>query len=407
MTESLDAARLAIARFNPSGEDGPIRAMRHAARTSAEKLRCARVGVWLFADEAERSIVSPLVFDARRGEYDEDPQTLSEEVCPSYFAAIRGRRVVAVADVSVDPITAELRGSYLAPRGIRSLLDVPIYRSGEVIGVLCHEDSSPRHWSEDERAFATSVADMLAVVFESERRLECERELHASQRQASEARQSEVIARVAGSLGHDLNNLLAVVLAATESLPRSAEDTKQVIRGAAKRGADLARELLQLGRGEEGASSAPAAISVVLNGVRPLLEHVVSPCELVWEVESGGARVVADAQELERIVVNLVVNAREALPTHGRVRLRTVVDATRVRISVSDNGTGMSSSVAERIFDPFYSTKPRGTGLGLSIVKAIVARRGGNVTLETREGAGTTFHVELPLVAPITDLRSP
>lgn len=394
--ESLDLARLAIARFQVEGDDGPLRAIRHATKTSATKLECARVGVWLFVDDTKQAIAAPIVFDLARQTHDEDGQTLHERLCPSYFRAIREDRTLAVSDALNDPRTRELVDSYLVPRGIGALLDVPIYRLGEIVGILCHEHvGAPRSWTDAEGAFATSVADMLAVVLEGAHLLGHERELRVRERDAAEARHDESIARIAGAIGHDINNLLAVILAAT-STAATAGASAAVIRDAAERGAALAKELLLLAREESGPSRAPASMALALESLRPVIEQLVAPHPLDWAVDVDDVRVPADAQELERIIVNLVKNARDAVADGGRVRVGAFVDDDRVILEVGDTGRGMSPAVAQRVFEPFFSTKPGGSGLGLATVKALVGRRGGRVSSESTEGRGTTFTVVFP-----------
>ncbi len=394
--DSLDLARLAIARFQVEGDDGPLRAIRHATRTSAEKLDCARVGVWLFVDDTKRAITAPMVFDLARQTYDEDGQTLHEELCPSYFQAIREHRTLVVSDALTDPRTRELADSYLASRRIGALLDVPIYRLGDIVGILCHEHvGGPRSWTDAECAFATSVADMLAVVLEGAHLLGHERELRVLERHAAEARHDESIARIAGAIGHDINNLLAVIVAAT-STAASVGASAAVIRDAAERGAALAKELLLLAREESGPSRAPASVALALESLRSVIDQLVAPHPLDWSVDVDGVRVPADAQELERITLNLVKNARDAIVDDGRVSVRAFVDDERVLIEVGDTGRGMSPAVAQRVFDPFFTTKAGGSGLGLATVKALVGRRGGRVSIESREGHGTTFTVAFP-----------
>src|SRR5687768_3321750 len=106
--ESLDRARLAIARYRIEGDDGTDRAMRYVTRASAEKLGCARVGVWLFVDEERSAIASPLVYDNRAHDYEGDCQIIEEGQCPGYFEALRGKRVIAAGNARTDRATREL-----------------------------------------------------------------------------------------------------------------------------------------------------------------------------------------------------------------------------------------------------------------------------------------------------------
>jgi signal transduction histidine kinase len=398
--ESLDRARLAIARFRVEGDDGCDRAMRYVTRAAAEKLGCARVGVWFFEDDARTAIASPLVYDARAGRYFEDEQILTEAEFPAYFAALRGNRVIAAVDATSDPATRELSTPYLTPRGIRALLDVPVYRGGEIVGILCHEDLRARRWDDDECAFATSVADMLAVALEGARRVALERELRIADRQLAVARRAEAISRVAGALGHDLNNMLSAILTAAHSLPEANDGARKVIIDAAEHGGALARELLDLARGHEGPAPTPAEGANALERMRPLLMELASPHPLEWDVSLGACELAANAGELERVAMSFVQNAKEASSGDTPIALMARVVDGHFELTVRDEGTGMTPEVMERAFDPFFTTKPHGTGLGLAMVRAIAMRRAGTVHFDTAVGQGTTITLRLPMAQP-------
>jgi signal transduction histidine kinase len=211
------------------------------------------------------------------------------------------------------------------------------------------------------------------------------------------ARRAEAVARVAGALGHDLNNMLAAILAAARSLPSSAGDARSVILDAAQRGSALAHELLDLARGHEGPAPAPAQGANVLESLRPVLVQLAAPNPLEWDVQVAACDVAANAGELERIAINVVQNAKEASNGATPIRLGARVVDGYLELTVRDSGTGMTPEVMERAFDPFFTTKPHGNGLGLAAVRAIATRRAGTVHLETASGRGTTFTIRLPI----------
>ncbi len=232
------------------------------------------------------------------------------------------------------------------------------------------------------------------------------------------AQRLEAVGRLAGGVAHDFNNLLVVILGHSELLAEEFEsgqpDPKHVadIRSAADRAADLTRQLLAFSRGQPAQVRATDLGDLVerLGGLlkRLIGEHI----ELKLKRQDEALTVVADPSQLEQLVVNLAVNARDAMPSGGVLELS--VDQHRissreplgqlpagayVALRVTDSGTGMTHDQVERAFDPFYTTKSlgKGTGLGLATVHAIAKQNGGHASIESGPDLGTTVQVLLPL----------
>lgn len=379
--------------------------MRNATRISADGLHCARVGVWMFTDSARDAIVGALVWDGRTQHFENDGQVLNERDYPAYFAALRDRRAIVAHDARTNEATHELAASYLVPRGITSMLDAAIYRGGEIVGVVCHEHVGPqRQWDDHECAFATSVADMLALTLERAERVAAERALRKLEAEQAEAHRLETIARIAGVLGHDMNNLLSVILSSADALARvqvtaEALDLVGAIRDAGTRGASLSRKLLDVGRVALHPHSAKLALSRFLEGERPILESALGARgTLTMDAVEPAVTVTIGGDELDRVLLNLVTNARDAIAVGGHVHVGVRVDERDVEVSVADDGVGMPPDVAARAFDPFFTTKAKdvGTGLGLAIVRAIVERCGGRTEIESEPARGTTVRLLLP-----------
>ena len=229
--------------------------------------------------------------------------------------------------------------------------------------------------------------------------------------QLRHAQKMEAVGRLAGGVAHDFNNLLTGIRGYAELLAEQlaaesvGRDAAQHILRAALRAASLTSQLLAFTRRQP----THAAVLVLDDEVRQLaslLRRIIgADVALVLDLRSGAARVRADAGQLEQIVLNLAVNARDAMPTGGQLTIATaavVAESGRdvVRLSIADNGTGMSEEVRTRMFEPFYTTKEigRGTGLGLSIVYGIVEQSGGTIDVETSPGHGTRFDIALPRV---------
>jgi PAS domain S-box-containing protein len=240
------------------------------------------------------------------------------------------------------------------------------------------------------------------------------------QRQAeialAESQRLEIVGRLSAGIAHDFNNTLGAILAFTELAldePEAEvrnEDLTEVIH-AARRGALLTRKLLDFSRKNDTGPSAICDLGAVARETRPMLERLVgSGIRLDVHADSEPTPVPTDATAVEQILLNLTTNARDAMPMGGPLFVSiTRPDraseqfkaGTFCRLQVTDTGSGMSPETAARIFEPFFTTKPRGrgTGLGLATCLMLVERAGGAISVHSEVGAGTTFTVDLPLVA--------
>jgi signal transduction histidine kinase/CheY-like chemotaxis protein len=230
------------------------------------------------------------------------------------------------------------------------------------------------------------------------------------------AEKMQVVGRLAGGIAHDFNNILTVVLGAAAELRERARDlqtrelVEEVVEGG-ERAAALTRQLLAFSR-RQPVRLQRVDLNVVVHGLERMLRRVI-PESVEIEIELHGSPVVvhADVGQLEQVLLNLALNARDAMPAGGRVTIRTAaverapagcgVDAGPCAVlEVRDEGTGIDAAVRPHIFEPFFTTKPdgRGTGLGLATVSGIVRLGGGGIAVETAPGAGTSFRVYLPRV---------
>ncbi|KAB2349081.1 response regulator [Actinomadura rudentiformis] len=217
------------------------------------------------------------------------------------------------------------------------------------------------------------------------------------------------LGKLGGGVAHDFNNLLMVILGHAELALESAPDDSAVrddlerIQRAAERGASLTRQLLIFSRLEPSRPEILDLNAVVEDTGQLLRRTIGEDVELIAELEPGLNTVRMDRSKLEQILLNVLLNARAAMPEGGRVTIRTAgVEAAGVppivRLSLTDTGFGMSPEVAERAFEPFFTTKRRGqgTGLGLSTVYGAVKEAGGEIGIESEPGEGTTVTIDLP-----------
>lgn len=245
-------------------------------------------------------------------------------------------------------------------------------------------------------------------------------EQHALQEQLRQSQKLESIGVLAGGIAHDFNNLLTAILGNTQLALRklSPDDPLQnrliEIEKAGNRAAALTRQLLAFSR-RQRLERKTLNLNDTINDIMKMLKRIIGEDVEVSVRQAGSlSPVFADPTQIEQIVVNLAVNARDAMPGGGRLTIETrnvTLDAEYrrehpyaksgkyVEIVVSDSGTGMDAETRERIFEPFFTTKEagKGTGLGLSMVFGIVKQHGGMIEVESETGQGTTFRIYLPV----------
>ena len=256
-------------------------------------------------------------------------------------------------------------------------------------------------------------------------RKRAEEALRASQLQLQQSQKLEAIGQLAGGVAHDFNNMLTAIIGYTDlslrrvglenPIRRNLEETKK----AADRAASLVRQLLAFSRKQILEPKVLDLNDVVKDMHKMLTRLIGENIKLATRLESDLGSVKADPCQVEQIIVNLVVNARDAMPRGGRVTIETanvaVDDQTALKhvavnpgeyvmLAVSDTGSGMDQETQARIFEPFFTTKEvgKGTGLGLSTVYGIVKQSGGNIWVYSEQGMGTVFKVYLPRIDGVT-----
>ncbi|MGH9534873.1 MAG: hybrid sensor histidine kinase/response regulator [Terriglobales bacterium] len=256
---------------------------------------------------------------------------------------------------------------------------------------------------------------------------QAERERRHLEEQLRQAQKMEALGRLAGGIAHDFNNLLMVIsgqVALLRNLPAAQNDPERLTRlndvaATVDRAAALTRQLLAFGRRQVVRLQALDLDQTVATLENLLQRLIGEDVELLCTLNAPGSRIQADPHQIEQILMNLAINARDAMPQGGQLVFSTerltrpaepesgLVGGDYIRLQVHDTGHGMDEATASQIFEPFFTTKETGTGLGLSTVYGIVRQLRGDIRVASQPGQGATFTLELPCCAELRSMAPP
>jgi PAS domain S-box-containing protein len=359
----------------------------------------------------------------------------------SFIDSLKRDEFISIADVRQDPRTA-MAAAALEGRHARSFVNVPVVEQGRLVAVLYVNNAEGRDWTADDHAFIRDVAERTRTAAERARGINALRRSQARLREANETLESKVaertrelmaaeaalhqsqkmeaIGQLTGGIAHDFNNLLAAISGGLQVVERrlasGLTDNGRYITmalNAVQRAAALTQRLLAFSR-RQTLDPKPTDVNQLIAGLEDLVRRTVGPAvdlqvlpaESLWAVR-------VDRSQLENALLNLCINARDAMAPAGGVlsiatacqRLEGLLAAELdvppgeyVIVGVTDTGAGMTPEVMARAFDPFFTTKPlgQGTGLGLSMIYGFVRQSGGQVRIKSEVGRGTTMLLYLP-----------
>lgn len=307
--------------------------------------------------------------------------------------------------------------------GLAATICMPLVKRGRLTALMAVHDAQPRRWSEDDLALLTEVTERCwahiervrseAAVREGERRFREELEAKVAERTQAlqQIQKMEAVGNLTGGIAHDFNNLLMAVLGSLELLRKRLPPDPGLLRlldnamEGARRGSSLTQRMLAFARRQELKTERIEVVSLV-HGMSDLIQRSLGPMvRLEHQVPEKLPPIEVDGNQLEAALLNLAVNARDAMPDGGTIIIaaRETIDvrngARSVCLSVADDGEGMDEATLARATEPFFTTKGvgKGTGLGLSMVYGFAEQSGGSFFLESKPGRGTTAEIVLPV----------
>jgi len=410
----FNAARLQLSRLHAPAGARLRDVWIQLANLTATTLRVERVGVWILVDEGRAIRCRYLLQRSSHQVF--QGAVLRAQDFPAYFGALESNRTIAADNAVAESTTRELREAYLEPLGITSILDAPIYLEGHLVGVVCHEHvGRPRTWTEQEKNFVAAVADNIARLYGEHERQQAASVLQVYQEHLLELHRLEAVGRMAAGIAHDFRGIIGAALGFAElmrrvpNLPAQADHYAQRIVDSLERGRQLSQQVMSFGKDE---AAAPRVLDTraVIEGMASMFRVMLGDqVRFALACDSAVSRVFLDPSQLERMLLNLVLNARDAMTKGGDLTVSVEdigvegeddEEMTYVAITVSDTGIGMDAETQKNARNPFFTTKgEQGTGLGLAIVEQIATRAGGHIRIDSEPGRGTSVVICLPRIA--------
>jgi signal transduction histidine kinase len=316
---------------------------------------------------------------------------------------IRQNRVLIIADIWKAPRVEYPQEAW--DEGIRMMLDIPLTVADQMIGLLRIYLTKKREFSEDELSFMVSIGEQCACAINKARLIENQKARY--DQLAIHTEKMSALGRMAAGIAHEINNPLAGILLFSSNLSKKVPE-----KGPMKEGLDIIiretvrcktiiQELLEFSRDREPQKEMVNPNTILEKALKMLenefrLHHIQIEKQLSDDLQET----MLDENQIEQIFVNLLLNAVQAIEEKGIITVTSRMDENRKRalIEIADSGSGIASESMAKIFEPFFSTKPKGTGLGLAVSYAIVKNHQGDINAVSKPGEGTRFVLEFPIM---------
>lgn len=309
--------------------------------------------------------------------------------------------------IIIEDILSDSRIQY--PReawdeGIRMMLDLPLTLENNVVGILRLFFAEKRQFANEELNFLISIAEQSVLAIDKARLIEEKQAQYDNL--AIQTEKHSALGRMAAGIAHEINNPLAGILLYSSNLIKKVpkdgilREGLEVIMNETVRCKSIIQELLEFSRDREPKKALSninriieKALSILENEFR--LRHIRVEKHLADEMDS----IYLDENQIEQVFINLMLNAVQAIEDQGEVIIRSALESerNRLRVTIADSGCGIPSEHLDKIFEPFFSTKPKGTGLGLAVSFGIIQNHGGRIRVSSQLGKGSCFTVDFPL----------
>ena len=326
------------------------------------------------------------------------------------YALYRLNKVFVIKDVQTDPRVIYREAA--KREGIRMMLDLPLTIENNFIGIIRIFFSQPRDFSEEELSFLVSIAEQCALALDKARLIEKQKAqyMHLS----LQTEKMAALGRMAAAIAHEINNPLAGILLFSTNLAKKVPEEGPLKEGLniiiheTIRCKSIIQELLEFSR-EREPQKALKNINDVINKALSILEnefrlhHISTDKALSAELPDT----LLDINQMEQVFVNLLLNAVEAIQGKGVITIKSYLDRSQsyAIIEIIDTGCGIAPDDLNKIFEPFFSTKPKGTGLGLAVSYGIVRNHQGDIKVSSQPGSGTCFTIEIPVTREASSVK--
>ncbi len=378
-------------------------------RAITEFFDADRCSIELFSKDRTHLV---LAFEYRSAEAEPAPESMSKEQMPWYLGQlIRGKPVV-INRVEDLPPEAEKERRLCLARGMKSVLSIPMLSGGKTLGSCALVSTrAERIWPEECIPRLRLLGEILVNVTEHKR---AEVEVNRARTQLLHVERSARMGELTASLAHELNQPLAAILSNAQAALRflqsdkvNLDEFREILHDIIQddqRAGNVIRSLRSMMKREERERN-PIILKNVVNDVIQIFhtESIFRNVRIDTEFDESLPPVLGDKVQLQQVVLNLIVNAADAMsqnpPEHRKIILRAQVKDDRIRVTIRDFGPGIDQGNVDRIFQPFFTTKGTGLGMGLAVSQTIVEAHGGDIWVENNPDGGATFFIELPVIS--------